>query len=303
MSTQPATGGTEWTISRLLTWTSEYLARHGIDDPRLASEVLLAHTAGWRRIDLYARFDDVLDAKTIERFRGLVRRAAAHEPVAYLVGEKEFFSLPFKVTPDVLIPRPETETLVEVAIDHCTKAGLTHPRVLDVGTGSGCIAVAVLVQLHGARAVGTDVSPAALDLARRNAERHGVLDRLTLIEADQLALPDRAVPAGGFDVLISNPPYVAADAMQTLDQPVRDYEPPLALTDGTNGLSFYRSIATEAPRLLAPDGVVILEVGDGQAQAVLCTFEEIGGFSHRATVKDRVVGHDRVLMFASAGKA
>jgi release factor glutamine methyltransferase len=295
---EQATNSVEvWTIGRLLEWTAEYLSKHGVDEARLSAEVLLAHAAGCRRIDLYARFDQTLNEDHLSRFRDWVRRAAAHEPIGYLVEEKEFFSLPFRVTPDVLIPRPETEVLVECAIDHCIKAGLDKPRLLDLGTGSGCIAIALLVQLSGSTAVATDISAAALDVARANAERHKVSDRLTLIEADGLALPNDILPEDGFDLLLSNPPYVAADAVEKLDACIRQYEPLAAISDGGDGLSFYRQIAVEGPRLLADKGVVIVEAGDGQAATVIHAMEEPGGLAHEQTRKDRTVGQQRVLMF------
>ncbi len=295
--------GAEWTIGRLLNWTSEFLASHGVDEARLAGEVLLAHAANCRRIDLYARFDRPLDGEQLDRFREWVRRAAAREPIAYLVEEKEFFSLAFRVTPDVLVPRPETELLVECALDHCAKTGLTEPKLLDLGTGSGCIAVSVLTQLAGATAVATDVSPAALDVARFNVDRHGVADRLLLVEADRLALPDGVVPEGGFDMLLSNPPYINPDTMDGLDSTVRDFEPRIALTDGEDGLSFYRSIAADAPRLLAPGGVAMVEVADCQAAAAVEVVEATGRFAHKETRADRVVGQERLLVFSLAPKA
>jgi release factor glutamine methyltransferase len=298
MSTRPASNDTEWTIGRLLSWTTAYFTEHGVDDPRLSAEVLLAHAAGWRRIDLYARFEQVLEDVPRKQFRELVKRAAAQEPIAYLVGEKEFFSLPLIVTRDVLIPRSETETLVECVIDHCAQAGLSSPRLIDLGTGSGCVAIAALKNIAGASAVATDVSPEAVEVARRNAERHGVLDRLTLVEADRLALPDDAVPDGGFDVLMSNPPYIAPEEMEGLDATVRKYEPRIALTDDQDGLTFYRSIAEEGARLLAADGVVAVEVADGRGAAVRELLEGSGRFAHRATRKDRVVGQERVQMFS-----
>ncbi|MEK7730836.1 MAG: peptide chain release factor N(5)-glutamine methyltransferase, partial [Planctomycetota bacterium] len=287
-----------WTIGRLLSWTSDHFGRHQVVDARLASEVLLAHAAQCRRIDLYTRFDSVLEPQRVECFRGWVRRASAHEPIAYLVGQKEFFSLSFKVTPDVLIPRAETETLVECVLDHCGKAGLTHPRLLDLGTGTGCLAIAALVHLPVATGVATDVSAAALEVARSNAARHGVTDRLTLIEADRLALPAEVVPQSGFDILMCNPPYIPASAIAGLDAAVRDYEPSLALTDGAEGLSFYRTIAADGPALLAPDAMVFVEIGDGQAQAVVEVMTAVGNLEHRQTRKDRIVGQERVLAFS-----
>jgi len=257
--------------------------------------VLLAHAAQCRRIDLYTRFDSILEPERVECFRGWVRRASAHEPIAYLVGQKEFFSLSFKVTPDVLIPRAETETLVECVIDHCGKAGLTHPRLLDLGTGTGCLAIAALVHLPAATAVATDVSAAALEVARFNAARHGVSDRLIFVEADRLALPAEVVPQDGFDILMCNPPYIPASAIAGLDAAVRDYEPSLALTDGADGVSFYRTIAADSAELLAPDAMIFVEIGDGAAQAVVEVMTAAGNFEHRQTRKDRIVGHERVL--------
>ncbi len=294
----PRGGQAEWTTGRLLKWTTDYLGRHEVDDARLAAEVLLSHAAGCRRIDLYARFSEVLSQVTLDRFREWVRRAAAQEPIAYLVEEKEFFSLPFRVTRDVLIPRPETELLVERVLDHCREAQLPQPQLLDLGTGSGCVVVAVLTQLTGAGAVATDVSPAALKIARLNAERHDVLDRLALVEADRLTLPQEVAPDGGFDVLMSNPPYVPAEVLEGLGAAVRDHEPSVALTDGGDGLSFYRSLATDGPELLTSDGAVIVEVGDGRAAAVIETVQRTGKLVHRGTWKDQVTGRERVLMFA-----
>jgi len=301
MSVETPVNETEWTIGRLLTWTSDYLASNGVEEARLASEVLLAHALECRRIDLYARSSEFADDAPLVRFRELVRRAASLEPIAYLVGSKEFFSLSFVVTGDVLIPRPETETLVEVVLDLCKQAGWAQPRILDVGTGSGCICVTLLKNLKNAVAVGTDVSRGALEIARGNAERHGVADRLTLVEADRLALPEDAAPAGGFHVVVSNPPYVPKAEVETLPPTVRDYEPMAALCDGEDGLSFYRSLSAGALRILTPDGLMALEVGDDQAPAVIETVLNAGRWSHQATVKDRVVGQDRVIVFAPDG--
>jgi len=302
MSAQPQTDTAEWTIGRLLQWTADFLTRQSVPDARLATEVLLASAVGCRRIELYTRFESVPETAAVAKFREFVRRASTQEPIAYIVGEREFFSLPFYVTRDVLIPRPETEVLVECAIDHCRAAVLSAPRLLDLGTGSGCIAVTLLKQLESAAVVATDVSPAALKLARRNARRHGVLDRLTLVEADRLALPADVVPTDGFHVVLSNPPYVPAAAVATLHKTVRDFEPPLALTDGGDGLAFYRAIAADGARLLAADGVVFVEIDDGRTAEVVTAMEACGTLSHRRTWKDRVVAKERVLMFSRADR-
>lgn len=289
---------TVWTYARLLEWMGGFLAGRDVDEARLAAEVLLAHTAECRRIDLYARSETVLDESRLSKLRDWVRRAAAHEPVAYIVEEKEFFSLPLRVTRDVLIPRPETEVLVECVLDHLSRSELKNPRLLDVGTGSGCLAIAVLTQCVEASVVATDVSRSALAIARENAERHAVLDRLTLVEADRLALPESVVPAGGFDVLMSNPPYVDADELDRLHVGVREYEPTIALTDGKDGLSFYRDIAARASGLLAPRGVVVVEVGDGKTSAVIELVERCGNLVHSHTQADRISGQPRTVMFS-----
>lgn len=295
MNTHPEAVGAPWTIGRLLSWTTEYLANHGVDEPRLATEVLLAHAAECSRIHLYTRFEEVLNGDRLGRFREWVKRAAQHEPIAYLVEEKEFYSLAFRVTPDVLIPRPETEALVEAVVDHGALPNLAGCRILELGTGSGCIVVALLKQLPAATAVATDVSSAALAVARANAERHGVQDRLRLLEADRLALP--AGEAGPFDVLVSNPPYVASETLATLHPTVRDFEPRIALTDGGDGLSFYHSIASEGRAWLTSAGVVFLEIADGAHAEVVAVMAAHGAFELVRSWKDRVTGRDRVVLF------
>lgn len=287
----------DWTIGRLLTWTTDFLRQKGLDEPRLATEVLLAHAAGCRRIELYTRFETSLTPEQTDRFRDWVRRAAANEPIAYLVGEREFFSLPFHVSSDVLIPRPETETLVEFVVEQINRDGPADATILDLGTGSGCLAVAILTQLREARAVASDVSEAALAVARKNAERHGVAQRMQCLLADGLNIPAESLPLGGFHVLVSNPPYIAETAIPDLAACIRDFEPRVALTDGGDGLSFYRRIAQDGARIVAPGGLIVLEIGDGQAPEVISTMLATGMFAHRTTWKDRVVGKERVVVF------
>lgn len=305
MTLQAETNADVWTIGRLVQWTTDHLTRRDVSDARLSAEVLLASAAGCRRIELYTRFEQTLADDVLERFREWVRRAARGEPIAYLVGEKEFYSLAFAVTPAVLIPRPETEVLVQCVIDHCNAVAMRSPRLLDLGTGSGCIAVTVATQLSGATIVATDTSREALELAESNAARHGVsgqqagsASRVRFVEADRLSLPPDCVPNGGFDVIMSNPPYVPKDAMDALHPTVRDFEPHAALTDGGDGLSFYQSVASDAPGLLATGGVVFVEIDDKSASRVIEEVEARGGLTHRQTWRDRVVGSERVLMFA-----
>lgn len=286
-----------WSVGRLLSWTTDYLERHGVDDSRLASEVLLSSASRCRRIDLYARFDRVLEPEVLARFRETVRRAATHEPIAYLVEEKEFFSLPFRVSRDVLIPRAETEELVETVIDLCRVAGWPTPNLWDLGTGSGCILVALLTQLKDARGLATDQSAAALKIAMANAARHKVESRMTGLLADGLDLPESAIPEGGFHVLACNPPYIPAAHIATLDRAVRDFEPRGALTDEADGLSFYRKLAKGAARLLTHDGIIAVEVADGATQSVADIMTRNGFFALRQVRRDRTVGKERVLVF------
>lgn len=291
-----------WTIGRLVTWTTGHLSRAGVADARLGTELLLARALGCRRIDLYTRFDQVPEAAALDAFRAFVKRAALREPIAYIIGEREFFSLPFRVTRDVLIPRPETETLVERVLDHGKAHTLTAPTILDVGTGSGCIAVALLSQWPGARCVASDVSEAALTIASENASRNGVGERVRFVVADRFMLSAEVVPEGRFDIIVCNPPYIAVGAIAGLDPEVREYEPRSALTDEGDGLSFYRDLAVEAERLLSPDGAMFVEVADGCAEAVRAVMAS-GGWSHMLTARDRVMGKERVLGFCRTGPA
>ena len=299
MSAEPGAQSDAWTILRLLTWTAEFLDSKGVEEPRLATEVLLACALSCRRIDLYARFDQTPTDEQRSTFRDLVRRAAEFEPIAYLVGEKEFFSRSFAVGPAVLIPRPETETLIEAVIEHSKHSTDAPLSFLEIGTGSGCIAITLLAQMPEATGVATDVSGEALEIAAANAGRHDVADRLTLLQADRLDIPADAVPDGGFDLLVSNPPYVAAADMSNLARTITDYEPRQALTDEEDGLSFYRSIASDGPDLLAPGGHVIVEIGDDTAEQATKVLTATDRLMRQQIWKDRVTGRDRAIVLVS----
>ncbi len=290
-------GERTWSIGRLLEWTREYFKTHEVEDARLCAEVLLAEALSMKRIDLYARFEAVPDADATRRFKEMVVRAARHEPVAYIVGAKEFYSLRFDVSPAVLIPRPETELLVEAAIERARRRGIGAASILEMGVGSGCIIVSILKHLADARGVATDVSAAALGIAAANAGRHGVSDRLRLLTCDRLRLPPDAIPDGGFDMIVSNPPYVSATGMAALPRNVAAHEPRSALTDEADGLSFYRALAEEGPPLLKPDGWMAVEMGAGQAEAVIDIMTAGGALEHAGTDRDRVQKHERVARF------
>jgi release factor glutamine methyltransferase len=257
----------EWTIGRLLEWTTDYLKQHGSESPRLEAEVLLAHARSCRRIELYTSFGEVADEGLRTRFKDLVRRRAEGVPVAYLVGHREFYSLDFRVTPDVLIPRPETEFVVLAVLDLVKARGaLERPiAVADVGTGSGIIGITVARQVPQARVTALDISPAALAVARDNARRLDVADRIEFLKSDLLA----AVPPGqSFDVIASNPPYVSTREMAALPRDVKDHEPELALAGGESGTSVIERLIPQAAERLAVGGSILLEISPVLQQRV-----------------------------------
>lgn len=285
----------QWTVGRLLTWTAGWLGEKGSDSPRLDAEVLLAHVRGCQRILLYATFDEVVPDDQRGRFRELVKRRAAGEPVAYLVGSREFFSLPFAVSPAVLVPRPETEGLVVRGIDLVKSA--PAPRIVDVGTGSGAIAVALAKQLPRATVAATDVSAAALEVARGNAARHGVAERIAFVESDLLGA---ASLAGPWSLIVSNPPYVREDEFANLPRDVRDYEPRTALVAGPRGVEVIERLAAEATERLEPGGWLLIEAGPAVAEAVEAILAGTSGLIPEPTIKD-LAGLPRVFQARRAG--
>ena len=245
----------------------------GIDSPEADARVLMSVALKLSRAELIARCDRELDRNEAAALSALVARRLNREPVARIVGEKEFWSLPLRVTPDVLVPRPETETLVEAALDHLDHAGLRNEelRILDIGTGSGALLLALLNELPQARGVATDISSAALAVARSNAERLELAARCQFV-ACNIAEPlnDR------FDLIVSNPPYIARAGIASLEPEVRSFDPRLALDGGTDGLDAYRAISASAPDRLAPTGRLIVELGIGQERAVGALVEAAG---------------------------
>jgi release factor glutamine methyltransferase len=253
------------TADGALRWGGTYLHRSGIESARLDAEVLLMHCLQRERTALYREPGYQLTGDETTRFREFVRRRGAHEPIAYLTGEREFWSLPLAVQPGVLIPRPETEWVVETALRYAPRflSRDSHCRILDIGTGSGNIAIAVAASLTAASVVAIDISPGALAVARRNAQSCQVNDRVHFIQGDLFrALNPRRVRC---HLLLSNPPYIAAEEWPTLPVTVRCYEPPEALDGGRDGLRFYRHLCADGPRYLGEGGIAIVEVGHRQA--------------------------------------
>jgi release factor glutamine methyltransferase len=271
----------EWTVRRVLDWTTGHLKEHGSDTPRLDAEILLAHARGCKRIELYTRFDEPLTDAQRAVMRDLAKRRAKSEPVAYLVGHREFFSLDFRVTPDVLIPRPDTETLVVELLD--AARAVEAPRVLDLGTGSGCIAIAAAVNQPSARITATDVSEKALAIARENAQTHSVADRIRFLQGDLFA----PLEAGEqFEVIASNAPYIADHERETLQNDVRRYEPHTALFAGPTGTEILFRIIDGAASRLVPAGALILEISPEQAAAVRARIESNGAYEEVRVIKD-----------------
>jgi release factor glutamine methyltransferase len=272
-----------WTVLRLLDWTKDYFARAGVESPRLCAEVLLAHVIGCRRIELYARFNYEPASDELATYRQLVKRAVEHEPVAYLVGTKEFYSLNFRVTHDVLIPRPETEILVSEAANHLRALEGTSITAWDVCTGSGCVAAAIAHNVANARVLATDISPAAVEVAAGNVESLGLAQRVLVAQADLLELPDEAAELAPFDVITANPPYVAEG--DELGQGV-EHEPREALFAGRDGLEVIRRIVADAPARLRSGGMLAMEFGQGQADAVRDLLVTFGDFDEPRIVRD-----------------
>lgn len=251
-----------WTVLDLIRWGADYFREKGIDRPRLTIELLLCHVLQLRRVQLYTDFERPLGKDELATLRSMVIRRVEHEPLQYIVGTADFYGRAFIVTPDVLIPRPETELIVDRVVRHGKDRGSL--RCLDIGTGSGCIPITCAIQLPASQWLATDVSTAALEVARRNAEHFGVQDRVTFLRHDVL---EQTLP-GRFDIITMNPPYIAKADVATLDAEVRDYEPHRALTDDSDGLSFYRRIASILSEHLHDDGVLFMEIGFGQADDV-----------------------------------
>ncbi|MCC7517642.1 MAG: peptide chain release factor N(5)-glutamine methyltransferase [Verrucomicrobiae bacterium] len=276
------------TILELIQKTTAFFEKAGVPTPRLDVELLLAHILGLRRMDLYVQFERILTDSELDRLRPLVKRRAAREPLQHLVGTVEFCGVTLAADRRALIPRPETEILVERAL--ALRPGEGAAAVFDVGTGGGAIVLALLAARPAWRAVAADLSREALALARENAASTALADRVEFREGDLLA-PLRE--GERFDLVVSNPPYVPTATLAHLQPEVRDHDPKAALDGGTDGLDLIRRLATETPRALKPDGHLLLEIGSDQAEAVEALFEA-AGWSGLAFTAD-LQGHRRIV--------
>ena len=276
-----------WTIGRILKWTEQFFKEKGIESPRLDAEVLLSHILGRERIYLYVHFDEPLEPAELARYRDAIKQRVQRVPVAYIIGEKEFMGLTFKVTEDTLVPRPDTEILVQAAVERLRARG-EAPRFADIGTGSGAICLSVLHFLPKAQADTVDISPAARAVAEENAAALEVADRVTFHTGDLLA-----PLAGSYDAILSNPPYIPDDDIAALAPEVRLKEPHTALAGGKDGLDFYRRLTADAPALLKDGGFLALEVGIHQAAPVAAL--AVPSFSRTEILKD-YAGIERVVI-------
>ena len=282
-----------WTIQKLLNWVTQYLSEKGIDSPRLSAELLLSHVLELTRLELYTQFDKPVGKQHLDMLHDLVKRAGQDEPVAYLIGKTEFYSLELDITRDCLIPRPETELLVERAIEFL-RMRPGDQSVCDLCTGCGCIAVAIAKNFPKARIVAADISDAALNIAAQNIEKHQLQDRIELLHGDlfdpivpQLDVDKRVTDSdGGLDLIVCNPPYVSATEYQALDKNVQDYEPKSALLAGTDGLDIYRRIIERADEFLKADAALMLEIGYAQGGPIKVLLEQAGVFAKVKIEKD-----------------
>ena len=260
-------------VSEALQLIAQTFRAAGIDDADVDARVLAGHALHLDRARLVSQSDRVLEAREVNAISGLAARRLKREPVSRILGRKEFWSLALAITPDVLVPRPETETVVEGALDFVVRSGLRMEklRILDIGTGSGALLVALLNELPNATGIGTDISRAALEAAQINLAQFGFESRSSLIACDMAAGVE-----GQFDLVVSNPPYIARGEIASLAPEVRDYDPMMALDGGDDGLTAYRSISADAKRILAQGGRLFVEMGAGQEPAVRELFTNAG---------------------------
>lgn len=291
---KPPSKTSPWTILDLLRWITADFRDRRIESPRASAEILLAHALGLRRIDLYIRYDQPLTPDERDRLRALVRRRRRREPVAYIVGARDFWTLTLSVNPDVLIPRPDTESLVEAALGQLPADGETW-RVLDLGTGSGAVVLALAAERPGNRYFASDCSPAALRVAADNARRLGLEKAVAFFAGDWLS-PVAPPPKGpGFQLIVSNPPYVATSELDGLAAEIRDHEPLSALDGGPDGLAAIDWIIRAAPDYLLPGGFLMLEIGADGAEPVRRRFERDGRYE-AVTIQTDLAGHYRVAV-------
>jgi len=282
-----------WTILKVLNWTTSYFKSHGIDQPRLDAEILLAYALGIDRVGLYLRYDQPLSDPELNMYKGLIRRRVSREPIAYITGSKGFWSLDLYITPDVMIPRPETEILVEAALALITSKKTNDPwTILDLGTGSGAIVIALAHEQPEHRYFAVDISMAALEVARKNARQYGVEEVITFINGYWFE-PVRDF-GRYFNLIISNPPYIPRPRLKSLSPEITKYEPKIALDGGEDGLAALRYLARHSAEYLSPDGSILFEIDHEQRDTVINLLIESKKYRDITILKD-YSGLDRAI--------
>ncbi len=295
----------QWTSLKLIEWTADFFAKKDVPNPRLDAEHLLAATLGCQRIDLYAQYNRPVQAKELAQYRSYVERRARREPLQYIMGDTEFYGLPIRLNADVLIPRPETELLVEEALKTSPPAPLLGKErvaaerrsgeVLDIGTGSGCIAIALAKNVPDVKIIATDTSLPALALARENAQLNGVGEQIEFVETDLFPGQDAAGGVLTFPLIVSNPPYIRSDELATLQIEVYEWEPKQALDGGADGLAVYRQIVSGLSDRLAAGGHFVGEIGSDQGSTIQALFSA-QDWCEAVEVKADLAGQDRIVI-------
>ena len=284
----------EWTIIKLVQWATTYFSNHEIDSPRATAEILLAHVLNTRRIDLYLRYDQPLIPAELDRFKVLMKRRLKHEPVAYILGRKEFWSMDLKVTRDVLIPRPETECLVERALELLAlDSDPASKRILELGTGCGAVILALASENPAHTYWASDICKNAIGIAWQNARQNDLNGKVQFIIGDWFA-PLRSSKPGLFDLIVSNPPYIKSEDLNRLQPEIYDYEPLVALDGATDGLHCLRHIIQSSHFFLKPRGALILEIGHEQKAPLAQIIAECGQYEDIIFYQD-YSGYDRIL--------
>lgn len=284
----------EWTIKQLLDWITQYFDDNNIDSARLSAELLLAEILQMQRIELYTNFDKLVQQAQRDKLRDLVKRCGAGEPLQYLIGRCEFYSMAVKVTPDCLIPRPETELLVERAIEFLRAGDGAVKHVCDLCSGSGCIAVAIGKNFENAHIIATDISDTALAVAAENVARYELENKVELLCGDLFDPIIDQLDGAEFDLIVTNPPYVSTDEFEALEEKIKNHEPSIALHAGADGLDVYRRIIADVGKHLKAGGALMMEIGCNQGQAIrdLLAQAEIFG---EITIEKDLSDNDRIV--------
>lgn len=289
-----------WTVKRLLEWTSGFFTRKEVDSPRLSAELLLSHVLKIQRIRLYTDYERPLQDGELATYRELVRRAGEHEPIAYLTGTAHFFDLELDIVAPVLIPRPDTETLVENVLQFVKHTpGFEAPRIADLCTGSGCIALALARHIPQAHVAAVDLDPKAVELTRQNVQKLSLADRVTVLQGDLFEPLSQLVDPGPFHLIVSNPPYIPSADIAKLDRNVRDFESRLALDGGADGLAYHRRLLAGASERLLPAGRLYMEIAFDQGEQVMALTKAQPGLAEPKLLRD-YGGKDRVLVASKA---